>query len=115
MKKLALQIMRRCGVFSITRALTAEMGRILTYHNFCGNDGNPDDAVTVTAARKQLEHLHRHFRVIPLSQMVEQLASRGRLHSKLVSLTVDDGRRNFYDNFFPLLQEFEMPATVFVV
>lgn len=116
MKKLALQIMRRCGVFSATRALSAKMGRILTYHDFCAAEGcDPEAAVTATAARKHLEHLRRHFRVVTLRQMAEQLASARGLESKLVAVTIDDGRRNFYDHFFPLLQKFEIPATLFVV
>jgi peptidoglycan/xylan/chitin deacetylase (PgdA/CDA1 family) len=33
----------------------------------------------------------------------------------MVALTIDDGRRNCYEFFFPLLREFELPATFFVV
>jgi peptidoglycan/xylan/chitin deacetylase (PgdA/CDA1 family) len=37
------------------------------------------------------------------------------LDRRAVALTIDDGRRNCYEFFFPVLQEFAMPATFFVV
>lgn len=83
------------------------------YHNF-----SPKlDAGAVSAALMQehLIYLHRNFQVVPLSHIVEQVQSRKRLDLGLVALTIDDGRRNCYEILFPLLKEFSLPATFFVV
>jgi peptidoglycan/xylan/chitin deacetylase (PgdA/CDA1 family) len=95
--------------------MSADMARILMYHNFAVTEGEWPDAVDVAAARKQLAYLHDHFRVIPLTRLVEQLRSGTSIERNTVALTVDDGRRNFCEFFFPLLEEFRMPATFFVV
>jgi len=112
MKKLALNVLRRCGLFSLTRAVSANMARILMYHNFSGATG---DGLSETGAREQFNYLRRHFRVVPLSRIVEQLATGKELESRWVALTIDDGRRNCYELLFPLLKEYQVPATFFVV
>jgi peptidoglycan/xylan/chitin deacetylase (PgdA/CDA1 family) len=115
MKTLALRALQSCGTFALARAMSANGGRILAYHNFSDHGETLPNEVNISAARVQLEYLRRHFRVVPLSRMVEQLASGAPLEPYSVALTVDDGRRNVYDLFFPLLKEFKVPATFFVV
>ena len=85
------------------------------YHNFSGLGETDTDAVSVSAARTQLEYLRRYFHVVPLTRLVEQLRSGVPLENHTVALTIDDGRRNCYEFFFPLLKQFGMPATFFVV
>jgi peptidoglycan/xylan/chitin deacetylase (PgdA/CDA1 family) len=114
-KKFALRILQSCGVFALARSMSARMARILLYHNFSGSGEANAGEVTVSAARTQLEYLHRHFHIVPLSHLIEQLGSGVPLQSHTVALTIDDGRRNCYEFFFPLLKEFGMPATFFVV
>ena len=115
MKRLALQLMQTCGVFALVRTVTAKTGRIVMYHNICANDGKANDDVTIAAARTQLAYLHRHFMVVPLGHLVTRLKAGLDLPSNAVVLTVDDGRRNCYEFLFPLLQEFRVTATFFVV
>jgi peptidoglycan/xylan/chitin deacetylase (PgdA/CDA1 family) len=115
MKTLALRLMRDCGAFALARSMSAGMARILMYHNFCADGETSTDAVNVTAARKQLAYLRRHFRVVPFSQALEELKLGGPSERLTVALTIDDGRRNCYEFLFPLLVEFDMPATFFVV
>jgi peptidoglycan/xylan/chitin deacetylase (PgdA/CDA1 family) len=114
MSRRALRVMRSGGMFSVTRALSARMARILMYHNFCGWGEDPD-ALNVEGLRRQFSYLRQHFRVVPLSQLAESAASARKLDKNLVALTIDDGRRNCYEFFFPLLKEFGLTATFFVV
>jgi peptidoglycan/xylan/chitin deacetylase (PgdA/CDA1 family) len=116
MSRLALRVLQSCGAFSLTRALSAGMARILMYHNFSGPNGSDPNTLNVEGIRRQFTYLRRHFRVIPLLELVNQLASgRKKLDRNIVALTIDDGRRNCYEFLFPLLKEFELPATFFVV
>jgi len=112
MKKLALNVLRHSGLFSLTRALSANQARILMYHNFCGNKS---EGLSEAAARAQLDHLRRHFRVVRLSRIAERVRAGEEPEPYSVALTIDDGRRNFYQFLFPLLKEYGMPATFFVV
>ena len=94
--------------------MSADRARVLMYHDFCG-DGEADaTAVSIQNARRQLEYLTRNFRVMPLRDLTEELDSGTGIRNA-VALTIDDGRRNFYEFFFPLLKEFGIPATFYVV
>lgn len=115
MKRLALRALQSSGLFALARNKSARMARILMYHNFAPSDDADGEAVSVAAARSQLSYLTRHFQVVPLTHLVKQLRTSNRLDPRMVILTVDDGRRNFYEYFFPLLLEFHVPATFFVV
>jgi peptidoglycan/xylan/chitin deacetylase (PgdA/CDA1 family) len=115
MKRLALQVSRHCGVFSVARAMSGKMARILMYHNFCGPEENENGAIDGKLLRKQFSWLDRHFRVLPLLELVARLQSGRGLGHNSVALTIDDGRRNFYEFAYPLLKEFRFPATFFVV
>jgi len=46
--------------------------------------------------------------------MSELIKSENR-ESKIVAITFDDGYRNVYEYAFPILQEFQAPATVFII
>ncbi|HUA14021.1 MAG TPA: polysaccharide deacetylase family protein [Verrucomicrobiae bacterium] len=115
MKKLALQFLRNCGVFDAARTLSSGMARVLMYHNFSCSAELWGDSVSVHQARTQLAYLRRHFHIVSLSTLVEQLGGDVPFEDRMVVLTVDDGRRNFYEYLFPLLKEFAIPATFFVV
>jgi peptidoglycan/xylan/chitin deacetylase (PgdA/CDA1 family) len=107
--------MRNCGVFGLARVMSAKMARILMYHNFSGPDETDTDAVNAATLRMQLAYLRSHFHVVPLTRIFEHLKTGRPLDRLTVALTIDDGRRNCYEFLFPLLREFEMPATFFVV
>jgi len=115
MKRFALRLMRDLGAFAFSRRISAGLARILMYHNFSEVCETGSDAVNVSALRDQLTYLRDHFHVVPLSYIVECLTTSRNLDNFAVALTIDDGRRNFYQCFFPLLTEFAMPATFFVV
>ena len=115
MKRMALEFLQGCGMFELARLATARMARILMYHNFCAAGQNPPGHVSQAALRRQLQYLHQYFTVVPLSKLLEQVRSGTPLNSHTVALTIDDGRRNCYQYMYPLLREFRMPATFFVV
>ncbi len=85
------------------------------YHDFSEASDRNSGSVDVKLLRAQLSYLQSHFHVVPLSHIVRSLTTGQLLDKFAVALTVDDGRRNFYDFCFPLLKEFSMPATFFVV
>ena len=107
--------MQNCGAFTLARAMSAGMIRILMYHNFSAPGETDTDDVSVTALHDQFEYLLRHFKVVPLAHVLQQLSSGRPLDRHTVALTIDDGRRNCYEFLFPILKKFQVPATFFVV
>lgn len=108
-------MMRTCGLFALARLSSARMARILMYHNFTQSSELRRDAVDVNALREQLSFLRRNFNVVPLTNIVEHLIRGEGVKPFTVALTIDDGHRNSYEVLFPLLREFKIPATLFVV
>jgi len=67
--------------------------------------------------RRHLQHLRRRaYRAVPLSQLRQHLGDEPAPHgAKLVAITFDDGYLNLHAHALPLLAEFGIPATVFLV
>jgi peptidoglycan/xylan/chitin deacetylase (PgdA/CDA1 family) len=115
MKRIALSLIQASGAFALARAISAGMPRILMYHNFSAAEKPGSADVSVPSLLIQLRHLQRHFQILSLAELIEQLRSQGRFARNAAVLTIDDGRRNCFEFLFPLLQELRLPATFFVV
>lgn len=86
---------------------------ILAYHKLGGNAA----AMTVTADmfRRQMTYLRDNdYRVIPLSLLPAFLDGRQALPERAVVITFDDGHQSIYHVAYPILKEFEFPATLFM-
>ena len=61
-----------------------------------------------------LKHLKKHYQIISLSQLVHCLEHQLAIPERTVVLTFDDGFFSNYRLAFPLLKQFEAPATVYL-
>jgi peptidoglycan/xylan/chitin deacetylase (PgdA/CDA1 family) len=69
--------------------------------------------VPIKIFAQQMEMLSRHFNVLPLEELIER-ARRGDVPANAVALTFDDGYQDNYENAFPILKQFGLPATIFL-
>ncbi len=110
-KSRLIRIAGPLGLYALARQLTLHEPRILMYHRF----GELDSANRLSGEtfRHQLRTLKKHFCLITLADLAEQIKS-GSVEPGQVVITVDDGYRDFCDIAFPILQEEGVPATFFV-
>jgi len=113
MKKALLKFMRVSGAFATFRLANRGKVLILMYHRFSNqNDG---EATSAHAFREQLTYLTSHYRIVPLSSIAELIKRGETIPPGLAVITIDDGYRDVYDIAFPILREFQVPATLFLV
>jgi peptidoglycan/xylan/chitin deacetylase (PgdA/CDA1 family) len=91
----------------------------LTYHGTTSDDKRGIDNmfgkhISYRVLKDHLTFIARHYRVVPLTQIVKTLANGGRLPRKAVFITFDDGYSGNYEVALPLLRELGLPATFFV-
>lgn len=108
----------RAGRSAVSRAKARlphrQLPVILMYHRIAEEPFDPWGlAVTATRFRDQLRWLSRHRTVLRLSEFVA-LHRSSELPNRAVAITMDDGYACSVDVAAPLLDEFGIPATVFL-
>ncbi len=87
---------------------------VLTYHSI-DNSGSVISTGPETF-RKQMQILaDADFNVVSLKTLGKSLLENAALPPKTIVLTFDDGFQNFYTTAFPVLNEYNFPATVFLI
>nr|HPJ72872.1 polysaccharide deacetylase family protein [bacterium] len=88
--------------------------RVLTYHRI---DDLPGDRLGVSPGifRTHLKTIRdRGYRVVTLDDLLDAPAAARPPDSPRLVITFDDGYRDWYDNAFPILQEFSYPGVFFL-
>lgn len=73
----------------------------------------PGMYVSTDTFRRQAAFLKEKFHVLPLAELVERIET-GKSVGGCCAITFDDGWRDNFTHAFPVLQEFQLPATVFL-
>lgn len=63
--------------------------------------------------RKQMEHLKKHYDVVPIDYALRTLDRKSGKPKAVI--TFDDGYANNYNVAYPVLKDLQLPATVFLV
>jgi len=86
---------------------------ILAYHSVANN--NAFFTVTPEVFEKHMKFLREnHWNIIPLTTLVSYVIDLKKIPQKTVVITFDDAYVDFIDNALPILETYEIPATVFV-
>ena len=95
-------------------ATAAESGVIAVYHHV-DSGTPPSTSISPEDFRGHLEYLRdNNYQVLALDDMITRLQNQDPLPDRAVAITFDDGYISIYEKAFPMLQEFDMPFTVFL-
>ncbi|MGI8470337.1 MAG: polysaccharide deacetylase family protein [Pyrinomonadaceae bacterium] len=87
---------------------------ILTYHSI--DESGSVISIRAETFRAQMKFLsENNFNVVSLKTFGKHLAENKNLPPKTIILTFDDGFENFYTTAFPVLNEYNFTATVFLI
>lgn len=95
------------------------MLRILAYHRIAEFKETPAGAcpnisATPGSFQRQMRHLALRYRVVSMPEVLDAVERNKPLPDRAVLITFDDAYTDFADNAWPILQQFRLPATVFV-
>jgi peptidoglycan/xylan/chitin deacetylase (PgdA/CDA1 family) len=88
--------------------------RILAYHGIEAVPGN-SFSVSILNFEKQLQFVKERFNVISLNDIKNMVDGNRSLPADTIAITFDDGFRNFYENAYPIIKKYELPATCFII
>lgn len=87
---------------------------ILMYHRVASLESDPWSlAVAPERFEEQVAYLRQHRAPMPMQDLVQRLAA-GTLPANAVALTFDDGYLDNLAHAKPILERFQVPATVFI-
>jgi len=90
--------------------------RILVYHGVTKQAPGVFNWQQITEGQfiEQMKYLRKHYNVVPLAVILEHVILKKRFPKGCVALTFDDGYENNFSLVYPLLKEFNLPATFFI-
>jgi peptidoglycan/xylan/chitin deacetylase (PgdA/CDA1 family) len=105
LKNAARKAFHKAGGVDIARWMNRKGLRILMYHRFSERE----------PLARQCAHIRAHYSLVSMSQAADWLTHHWRLPENALAITVDDGYRDFYQVAYPVLREYGIPATVYLV
>ncbi len=115
--RFALYLMKFLGLFRLARHVTRHGLRIICYHGFAVAEEYKYRSTLFIRDdffRKRVEYLRRErYPILPLRDALDALAA-GQLPPCSTVITMDDGWRGVYTVGLPIIQELEIPVTVYV-
>ena len=100
------------GLYQFARLLTANTPRILMYHRFSAEAA--PGYVSRERFREQVAYIKKYYYPMTLQDLSTCLFETRKVPRHAIVITVDDGYRDFHDVAWPVLKEFDVPATLFV-
>src|SRR5947209_20249744 len=119
LKQTTLSSLKTTGAFALVQRSKWRRDRllILAYHGVSLRDEhlwNPGLYMSKEVFRSRLRLIEKSgCNVLPLSEALQRLYA-GELPDKSVAITFDDGTYDFYCQAYPLLREFNYPATLYL-
>lgn len=112
MKQAVLNLMLKTGVFTPFRLAHRSQALILCYHRFSQQEENRKTPAPLLT--ENIQYLKKHYVIVPLSEIATRLQA-GKSLRGLAAITIDDGYADAYDVAFPILRQYQVPATLFVM
>jgi peptidoglycan/xylan/chitin deacetylase (PgdA/CDA1 family) len=119
LRGVALTTLKSGGVFRLVKNSKWRQERllILCYHGVAIEDESewrPALYVTLQHLERRLKLLKKgNYNVLSLNEGLERLYQK-KLPPRSIAITFDDGTFDFYQQAYPLLRQFEFPATVYL-
>ena len=117
LKEKAVQVALKAGGFRLTQKVHRNYLTVLNYHRvnhkYFGAF-TPNISATPQAFAEQMELVSRWFNVVSSTDIIAWLRGERSLPPHAALITFDDGYLDNYTQAFPILDEFNFPALIFL-
>lgn len=108
------------GFYHILRFINRKKIRILIYHGVENKQtdfslGIPSLVISTKNFEKQIKYLSKSYNIISMHDLTNHIKKKIPFPSNSVIITFDDGFKNNFINAFPILQKYNIKATVFLI
>jgi peptidoglycan/xylan/chitin deacetylase (PgdA/CDA1 family) len=104
-----------CYIFFRKKILKRYRTIILTYHRVRNDGKDPDISVSTVKFEREMAYLKRHFNVISLGTLINDIGKSPNILVDNIAITFDDGYKDNYLNAYPVLKRHGLSATIFLV
>jgi hypothetical protein len=111
-KRILKNVFDIAGGNQIGRVLNAKKFPILMYHRFSFE--NEPFKLLAEVFEQHIRILKKNYTVLSLEEISQYLINGKALPKHTTAITIDDGYADVYDIAFPLLKNYQVPATVFL-
>ncbi len=93
---------------------------ILAYHGFTdsasheGIENYQGKHLDIDSFRQHLMHLRDHYNVLNITDLIDRILCGKSIPDNTVIITIDDGYRSNYTLAYPLLKEYQIPASIYI-
>lgn len=94
------------------RRKTAPAARILYYHRVNDEHDPYFPATSTELFEQEMRFAAKHYKIVSLADLLLHLEEGPP--EDVLAITFDDGYRDNYENAFPILQKYGLPATIFL-
>jgi peptidoglycan/xylan/chitin deacetylase (PgdA/CDA1 family) len=109
------QVIVGAGMARLSRTFRPKNGAtILCGHRVADDDEGCLQGLRPSWLAEQLNYLSRHYHFLPLSKLLDCYERHQSIPPNSVVITFDDGFRDNFTNAYPILQQYHVPATVFL-
>ena len=88
---------------------------VLMYHSIDYNYMDSKLSVSPQDFRRQIEFVSKNYHPLRLVHISKKIKEGEKIKRGDIAITFDDGYDNNYTSAFPILKEFKVPATIFLI
>lgn len=110
-KRLIIRILEASGGLKALRWYNRSTPQILMYHRII--DKPFIEGLPPLEFEKQIAYIAKNFRVVPIDTLITEI-SQNTIKPFSIALTFDDGHYDFYDNAWPILKKYHLPASLYI-
>lgn len=110
-KRGLLRLLESGGGLSLLRWKNRFIPQVLMFHRIISSPFI--SGLAPVEFEKQIAYLKKNFRLVPIETLLSEVFS-DKIKPYTMAITFDDGHQDFYQNAWPILKKYQIPASLYI-